>query len=352
MKNEKPTIIILTPGFPTDETDSTCLPLLQTLLISLKENFPNVNIIILSFEYPFFKGTYKWHGFDVVSLNGYNKRKLFRLILWREALKQLKNIYTRNKVIGLLSLWCGECAWIGKKFSRKHNLKHYCWLWGQDARKGNKYVSRIRPSANELIALSDFLRSEFEKNYSIRSAEVIPPGIDIQQYKWKNDVRDIDVLGVGSLIPLKQYNIFVDVIGELRKYFPNIKAVLCGKGPEEYKLQKQIEELGLKKNITLAGEVSHQEVIQLMQRSKLLLHTSMYEGFGLVCAEALYAGAHVISFCKVMNEEILHWYTTNSKEEMIKRAFEILNSSQTEFKPVLAYNISDTSKQLMKLFGL
>jgi len=43
----------------------------------------------------------------------------------------------------LLSFWYGECALVGKKFADKYSIKHYCWMWGQDAKKENKYVGQL-----------------------------------------------------------------------------------------------------------------------------------------------------------------------------------------------------------------
>jgi hypothetical protein len=83
-----------------------------------------------------------------------------------------------NKITGLLSFWCNECAWIGKHFGDKHGIKHYCWVLGQDAKKENKYPRRLRPGPEELVALSDFLQDEFERNHAIRPLHMIPPGID------------------------------------------------------------------------------------------------------------------------------------------------------------------------------
>lgn len=58
-----------------------------------------------------------------------------------------------------------------------------------------------------------------------------------------------------------------------------------------------ILDLSLSNNIEMTGLLQHHDSVQMMQRAKLLLHPSSYEGFGIVCIEALYARAHVIS-CK------------------------------------------------------
>ncbi|HYM94231.1 MAG TPA: glycosyltransferase family 4 protein [Chitinophagaceae bacterium] len=351
MKIKKPTLIILTPGFATDETDSTCLPFLQIFLKKLKENYPELKILVLTFQYPFFKGLYIWEEIEIISFNGRNRKKLFKLVLWNRILRKLKKIHSENNIIGILSLWCGECAWIGKRFSRKYNLKHYCWLWGQDARKENKFVKRIHPDKSELIALSDFLQSEFEKNFLIRPVHVIPPGIDPGQFNTKKLSRDIDILGVGSLIPLKRYDEFLYAVSELKKDYPDIKVVLCGNGPEEESLQIQKTKLNLSDNIQFTGEIPHPDVLQLMQRSKILLHPSSFEGFGCVCLEALYAGANVISFCKPMKQEIKNWHIVQSEKEMIQRSIQILQSSPCENESILPYSIDDSVKKIMNLFS-
>jgi SAM-dependent methyltransferase len=87
-----------------------------------------------------------------------------------------------------------------------------------------------------------------------------------------------------------------------------------------------------------------------MQRTKILLHTSGYEGFGVVCLEALYAGAHVISFCRPMEQDIPHWHIADSPEEMMQMAEEILRDPATSYTPVLPYTMKDTVRSVMELF--
>jgi glycosyltransferase involved in cell wall biosynthesis len=201
-----------------------------------------------------------------------------------------------------------------------------------------------------LVALSDFLAQEFFKNHSVNPAHVIPIGIDISLYPSGPVERDIDVLGVGSLIALKQFDIFIKVIGELIKTRPLISTMICGKGPEKDRLQSLIRELKLDHNILLAGEMGHPEILQLMQRSRVFLHSSSYEGFGMVCLEALYAGAQVISFCKPMDGSIAHWHVAGSQEEMLQLMDEILQNPGIDHRPILPYSMYDCAVAVMKLF--
>jgi len=350
MSSERKTFIILSPGFPENETDSTCLPLQQSFILSLKELYPQLEIVILSFQHPYHKIRYKWFGMDVIPFSGRNKGGLTRLLLRKKINATLKELHKTKKIAGLLSFWCNECAWIGKHFGDKRGIKHYCWILGQDAKKENKYPGRLRPVPEELVALSDFLRDEFEKNHGIRPFNLVPPGIDPKQFQPLPAEKDIDILATGSLIPLKQYDIFLQVVAEIKKQFPSIKTVLIGAGPERMKLQDLIKTLGLQSTVLLTGELSHSEVLQWMQRTKIFLHTSSYEGFGVVCIEALHAAAQVVSFVKPMYSTIQNWHIAGNKEDMVQKTLDILKRPAIEHTRITPYVIEDSVKKMIGLF--
>jgi len=351
MNHKTKTLVVLTPGFAKDESDSTCLPMQQSFIRSLNKMIPQLNIIILAFQYPYGRKTYKWHGNTVISFNGRNRGGISKLFLFQKWNAAIKKIHRENKIDGVLSFWYTECALTGKKFADKYHVKHYCWMWGQDAKKGNKYVSLARLKANELIAFSDFMQREFEKNYGISPLYVITPGVDIKDFSFNNVEKDIHIIAAGSLIPLKQYDIFIQVVAELKKRMPLIKAVLIGDGPEKSRLKNLIESADLQSNITLIGELPHPIVLQWMQRGKVFLHPSSYEGFGIVCIEALCAGAEVISFVRPMNKMIENWHIVATKEEMIQKATEILVKSNTEYNSIIPYTIEQSVQKMGQLFS-
>ena len=351
MNNERKTFIILTPGFPENEADSTCLPLQQSFIRSLKDLFPQLEIVILSFQHPYHKIKYRWFDIEVIPFSGRNKGGLTRLLLRKKINATLNELRKTKKITGLLSFWCNECAWIGKHFGDKHGIKHYCWVLGQDAKKENRYPQKLRPKPGELVALSDFLRDEFEKNHGIRPFTLVPPGLDTKQFLPLPVEKDIDILAAGSLIPLKQYDIFLQVVKEIKKQIPSVKTVLIGEGPERARLQSLITALGLQSNISLTGELPHAEVLEWMQRSKTFLHTSLYEGFGVVCIEALHAAAQVVSFVNPMHTAIQNWHIAGNKEEMIQKTLDILKDPVKGYTRITPYVIEDSVKKMMGLFS-
>jgi glycosyltransferase involved in cell wall biosynthesis len=350
MNNAEKTLVLLSPGFPENETNTVCLPAQQAFIRAIRNHFPGLKIIILSFQYPHTTVAYEWHQALVIPFNGEFKKKLSKLMVWYRIWKKLNQLNRERRIIGLFSFWCADCALIGKYFSRFHALPHYCWILGQDARKDNRFVRWIRPRAEELVTISDFLVREFLKNHRFKPVHLIPMGIDISLYPTPPAKRDIDALGVGSLIALKQYDVFVRVIAELKKRRPSIRTLICGKGPEMDRLQSLITEFNLDQNIELTGEKSHPEILQLMQRSRAFLHPSSYEGLGMVCLEALYAGAQVISFCKPMDPEIPHWNIAGSEEEMWQLLLSILQDPAIDHRPVLPYPMRDSALAVLKLF--
>ena len=349
-ENEK-TLIILTPGFPIDESDSTCLPAQQAFLLALNRNYPSINIKVITFHYPYRSNKFLWNGIQVISLNGRNKKGFARLMIWMRAWRAIGEFKKNAQLMGILSFWCTECGLVGKWFASYHKLKHHCWILGQDAKKQNGFVKFIRPTPTELIALSPFLQHEFEANHSIRPFTVIPNAIDPGDFSPPAVARTIDVIGVGSLISLKQYDVFIAVLRRVTERFPNLKAILCGKGPEENSLQTLISEYGLWKNIRMVGEKSHAHVLDLMQQSKILLHPSRYEGYSSVCLEALYAGAHVVSFRAPAATPIEHWHVVESIEEMEQKILEIMSGPTVDHKRVLVHTVEESARAVVDLFS-
>ena len=343
-------LVILTPGFPADEADTTCLPPQQIFVKALKQTYPGVHLIILTFHYPFRADNYNWHDTEVISFNGKDRGKGFRLNTWIKVWKKLSALHKEYQLLGILSFWLGECALVGQRFAKRHGLKHHIWLLGQDAKAGNRYFKRSKPNSNNLIALSDFVADSFANSYGIRPRHTIPVGIDVGLFDHPSAERDIDILGAGSLIPLKQYHLLIETVRLAKLYFPKLRVAICGKGPEEEKLKQLIWQYKLENNISLLGEIPHNDVIKLMQRSRIFLHPSEYEGFGAVITEALYAGTHVVSFCRPMNGDIKHHYVVNDMNELQKQVIELLKQKVIDHDPVLLYSADQIARQMMELY--
>jgi glycosyltransferase involved in cell wall biosynthesis len=345
------TLVILTPGFPKDEQDSTCLPAFQQFVLSIQKLYPKQSLIVVSFQYAFEKKDYLWFGNRVISIGGKNKPGVHRLQTWIKAWMVLNKLKTEIEITGILSLWLSECSLVAKYFCKFNGIKHYMWLIGQDAKKSNQYINRIKPKACEIIAMSDFLQEEYHRNFLIKPFMVAENGINTSSFPSLNiSERKIDVLGVGSLIPLKNYSLFIEIIDELRLTFPNVNAVIAGAGFEEQILKEQVNRHGLQKNIRFTGMINHNQVMELMNNATIFLHTSDYEGNSTVLMEALYSGCHTISTQPLSNRQTKNLLVLSKKQEFINAIRNQLNQSKENAERVTFNTMDQSAKKIMELF--
>jgi glycosyltransferase involved in cell wall biosynthesis len=351
MKDKEKILVILSPAFATDETDSV-IPSQESLIRMFNRLYPSLKIIMLTFHFPLKKEReYEWYGNKIITANGAMKGGLHSPILWLRVWKQLRHLHQAYHIMGIFSFFCSECAFVGHYFAKWNRLKHKIWIMGQDAKKGNHQVKRIKPKPEELVAISDFVQNEFERNHHIKPEHVIPFGVDASLFEPMSQHRNIDIMGAGSLIPLKQFDQFVDIVGIVAKDIPRVNTSIVGNGPEEENINNRIRSLQLEKQVMLTGKKTHKETLALMQRCKVFLHPSSYEGMSVACLEALCAGAQVITFLRSMNTEMPGWYVVNTKEEMAAKVIELLQQQTPDYRSNVPYSLENTAKSILNLFG-
>lgn len=341
-------ILFLVPGFPVDENDFNCIPPLQEYLLKFKTDYPTVNISVIAFQYPYSNKKYLWNGIEVYPLNGKNSASR-KLLVWQSALRTFKQISNVLPVDFIHSLWLGECAMIGNILSKKFNCPHICTLMGQDVKRNNRYLKIAKSERIKIIALSKNQSDEFLQLTGRNVDEIIHWGIDDQIID--DVVRDIDLLAVGSLIPLKNYSLFLELITDLRKTYPNLKCKLVGTGPELPKLKTLAEEKGISDNIEFMGLLSRKEIFKLMQKSKLFVHPSTFEGSGYVFAEALVNGMNIVSFNVGYARPHSKWFIAKSEEDIFKIVQKLLSAS-LDYNSVNLFPLKETVERYVSIYDL
>ena len=347
MKQRK-TLIVVTPGFPESEADTTCLPAFQQFVSLLKKT--EYTIIVVSLHYPFKKKRYFWNGIPVIAIGGSNKGRFIGIRTRFLAYRTLLKLHQENELIGILSLWCIDSALVANRFSLKYQVKHFIWIIGQDAKQSNGYVKRVNPLAKQLIAMSDFLKMEFYKNHNVLPQHVVTNGINELVFEPLNTSdRPIDVFGAGNLTSLKNYELFIELIAEVVKHHPQLVVKIAGKGEQEVYLNDCIVTHNLQNNLQLIGEVKHDEVLKLMNQSKIFLHTSQYEGNSTVLMEALYNGCEVVSTQSLSMKSIPRLYVESSRQDLVKKLNELLNANKPAVR-VIFNTMNDSVNNMLGLF--
>jgi glycosyltransferase involved in cell wall biosynthesis len=348
MSKEK-NILLLTPGFPKDENDYLCIPPLQDFLVALKKNFPSINITVAAFQYPFTQARYNWNNISVFSFGGRNS-KLQKIFVWDSAITLAKYLKEKNQLDLVHSLWFGECAFVGNRISSRFNFKHICTLMGQDVSKKNYYLRLLNKNKLTVVSLSQNQSELFRQITGRNVDEEIFWGVYNQRYD-SSKKREIDLLGVGSLINLKNFKVFINVVHRLKSEFPSIRTMIIGDGNLRNKLNQQTKQLGLQNNIEFTGSIKRSEVFEFMKRSKILLHPSLFEGSGLVFAEALANGMHIASYNVGYAKENDKWNIAKDEDELYHHCRNLLNKNLS-FEPMNIFPIEETVNRYAKLYGL
>jgi len=347
LKVKRPHIVFLTPWFAESEQDSISIPALQVYLKSLRKVLPDCRMTLISFQYPFTVQSYIWHGIDIIPLNGGTKR-LKKPFIWNIALRKLKKLHAKQPITAVHSFWIGECSRIGVRFAKKYGITHVNTVMGQDAKLGNPYTKSLSKSNTKIVTLSKNHQQILTDNYGINSI-VIPWFIDIDEYPEIQE-NAVDILGVGSLISIKNYELFIDVISDLVKKQPQLTVEILGGGPHQKQLEKLILKTHLKNNIKLLGKIHRDKVLQKMATARLLLHTSSYESFGYVFIEALYSGMHVVSKDVGFVADIPEWYVANTQIELAKACHDFLTITARRKKRILLSSEKESVNAYLRLY--
>jgi glycosyltransferase involved in cell wall biosynthesis len=346
LENKQTHIVFLTPGFAQNEQDTTTIPAIQLYIKALKKQQPEIKISILTFQFPFTKQKYNWHNCDVIPLDGSNK-KWKQAYVWYKAYNVLREINKKNPIHILHSFWLGECALIGNIFSKNKNIKHICTSIGQDVLK-EKFYFKLFPLKKTVLICESNVQKKIFLTQNKYKPKVVSWGINTNDF-IDNTNKTFDIIGVGSLIPVKNFQLFIEVIYELDKIYP-VNTMIIGEGFEKELLHKKIKELQLENVITLTGLLNYKETLSNISKSKILLHTSNHEGFGMIFAEALQCKAMIVSKevgCSFVSK---NWQIGNSKNEMIAACLKSLtvSFSETEKNPFL---IEKTVENYLKVYN-
>ena len=119
-----------------------------------------------------------------------------------------------------------------------------------------------------------------------RHAEAAP------DHHWFHDGGPPVVLGVGRLVPQKDFPTLIEAFRQVQAYYP-CRLLILGEGPRRAELEGRIQALGLEDHVSLPGWTENPYAF--MSRAELFVLTSRQEGFGNVLVEALACGCPTVA---------------------------------------------------------
>lgn len=172
--------------------------------------------------------------------------------------------------------------------------------------KTKYFLSRAYHSADAIIAISRYTKSELLKKIKNKNVEVINHGIHSEVFEedlvGKQVARDNFILSVGALKYRKGYHVSIPAFSLVKKKFPDLKYKIVGECKDAryfMKLKKVATKCAVENDIEFMSSISDEELGGLYRKARVFLLTSInrkhdFEGFGLVFLEAAAAGLPVV----------------------------------------------------------
>lgn len=124
------------------------------------------------------------------------------------------------------------------------------------------------------------------------------------------------IISMGRLDRDKQNHLLVEAFASLSPDFPQWRLEIWGTGPDQWRLKKQVRQLGMKDRVRICGLTTEPE--KCYATADVVCHPSRHEAFPNTVIESMSAGIPVVGFasCPGVNELVRHGETGLLAPEM------------------------------------
>ena len=130
----------------------------------------------------------------------------------------------------------------------------------------------------------------------------------------------VQLLAVGALVPHKGHDVLLEAMALQPE---ECRLVLLGRGPEEARLRRRAERLGLSGRVRLESSFTH--LPTLLEEADLFVHPSRTEGLGTAVLEAMGAGLPVLAsrvggLPELVDDGVTGWLVAPEQPEQLAEA--------------------------------
>ncbi|MEM2272546.1 MAG: glycosyltransferase family 4 protein [Candidatus Aenigmatarchaeota archaeon] len=150
-------------------------------------------------------------------------------------------------------------------------------------------------------------------------------GIEIEKYEYSEKKQQV-IAVLGRLVSYKRVDMAIEIFKQVKKRVPDVRLIIVGDGPDRKRLMK----LAKDEDIEFKGFVPEGEKIKILQRAKILLSCSEFEGFGIAPIEALACGAYPVVSDIPAHREVLgkHGILFKEASEAVPRICYLLHEEE------------------------
>ena len=199
---------------------------------------------------------------------------------------------------------------IAKEISNEFNIpfiftSHSLGVFLDGYNKERVDCEKIVMTSSDLVtASSEFENMLIADTYKVDENKIkkITPGVDKKIFSPNPSVKKENIfLSIGRIQEQKGQLQTLEFLNNFRKIKNDFKCIFIG-GPsgkygEEYllELKRTVKDFNLEKHVEFFDNLPQTKIIELLNKSKLLIHTSQFETFGLVAIEANTMGVPVLT---------------------------------------------------------
>ena len=230
----------------------------------------------------------------------------------------------------------------------------------------------IMNASNVVTASSMYEETMIIENYRIDSSKIklITPGVEKEIFTPDSTImRENIFLSIGRIQEQKGQIETIKFLDNFRKIENNFLCYFIGgpsgKSGNEYleELKKSITELNLESHVEFLGSLSQSKIKDLMNRSKLLIHTSQFETFGLIAIEGNSMGVPVLtsnrgSLLEIIEQNVNGYVSENLIDGNVNNFVQNLIHDPKKFNEIMKncisrsknYDWKNTVKEIQKAY--
>lgn len=161
------------------------------------------------------------------------------------------------------------------------------------------YVRRTYERAACVIAGSQATMDQLIPAAKQHAVYMPENGIDASRFSAEgrpapSEINPHRILFVGRLVPYKGADVVIDAFGASESLRRDAELVIVGDGPQRPALEAQVDELGLRGQVTFTGRLPQPEVVTHFRESSVFAFPSLREFGGGVVLEAMACGLPAI----------------------------------------------------------
>lgn len=178
-------------------------------------------------------------------------------------------------------------------------MEHWSQLNKARLNKLERYMGELAYGrTNEIIAVSESLRLRIKEHFgrdSLVIHNMVGKEFFMNPVREKTERKSITFISVGSLLPVKGYDILIKAMNRISNDILSWELILVGEGPERGHLQNMVHKYGLSNHIKLLGRRNKIEIIRLLDNSDVYISSSRSENFSVSVIEGLSRGLPVVA---------------------------------------------------------